>query len=79
MTDIRTAIDLKPGEVGIVIKVSGDDSLRRRLNSMGLVKGARLMADHIAPLGDPRSYVVLGYQISLRRSEAMQILIELPK
>jgi ferrous iron transport protein A len=72
-----TAADLKSAQKGMVVKVTGDDSLRRRLNSMGIVRGAIIMADYTAPLGDPRSYMVLGYQITLRKAEAQQIVIEL--
>ncbi len=76
VTDSKiSALDLRPGESAIVVKVLGETSLRKRLNSMGIVPGAKLMADKVAPMGDPRSYIVLGYQISLRKDEARQILI----
>ncbi len=61
----------------MVVKVNGDDSLRRRLNSMGIVRGAIIAADYTAPMGDPRSYMILGYQITLRKEEAQQIVVEL--
>ncbi|MBF0605668.1 MAG: ferrous iron transport protein A [Nitrospirae bacterium] len=40
---------------------------------MGFVKGAQVVAEQTAPLGDPRIYTIRGYQISLRREEAQRI------
>jgi len=40
---------------------------------LGMVKGTVINVDHTAPLGDPRSYLLLGYRVCLRREEALQI------
>ncbi|CCQ73011.1 Fe2+ transport system protein A [Magnetospira sp. QH-2] len=72
----KTLADLKAGEQSTIICISGDDSLKRRLSSMGVVKGTQISLDRKAPLGDPRAYELMGYKLSLRQAEAKQIVIE---
>ncbi|NBD35138.1 MAG: hypothetical protein GVY30_03965 [Chloroflexi bacterium] len=68
--------DLAPGESGTVRKVEGDKSIRRRMMDMGLVNGAEVQVKRIAPFGDPIEFIVRGYSLSLRKSEARAIHIE---
>ena len=68
--------DLKPGESGTVIKVEGDRAIRRRMVDMGLVNGTDVLVKRVAPLGDPIEFVVRGYSLSLRKSEAQAVHIE---
>ncbi len=71
-----TLLDLKPGERGRIRGIGGENRLRRRLAEMGLVRGAEVVLERVAPLGDPRAYLLLGYSISLRNAEARSILVE---
>jgi Fe2+ transport system protein FeoA len=73
---IRRLSDLAPGESGLVRKVAGDKSIRRRLMDMGVVNGAEVQVKRVAPLGDPIEFVVRGYNLSLRKSEARVIHVE---
>lgn len=68
--------DLRPGESGVVARVTGTGPFRQRLLEMGLTRGVQVEMEKTAPLGDPTEYVVKGYHISLRRSEAALILLE---
>jgi Fe2+ transport system protein FeoA len=68
--------DLKPGESGTVVRVEGNRSIRRRMLDMGLVKGAEVQVKRIAPLGDPIEFVVRGYSLSLRKTEAHAIHVD---
>lgn len=68
--------ELKPGESGIVVKVEGDRAIRRRMLDMGLVNGAEVLVKRVAPLGDPIEFVVRGYHLSLRKSEAYAVHVE---
>ena len=70
-----TMADLRPGEQGVVNSINGDVSLKRRLSALGFVRGVAVGVCHTAPLGDPRVYSVLGYQLSLRNVEARKILL----
>ena len=65
--------ELKTGENGIIVKVVGQRSFRKRLIEMGFIPGKRVTAILNAPLKDPIEYEILGYRLSLRRSEASLI------
>jgi len=82
MTPIATAsapksLDrLRPGFQARVISVGGEETLRRRLLELGLVRGTEVSVVRLAPLGDPMQISVRGYSLSLRRTEACSILVE---
>jgi Fe2+ transport system protein FeoA len=44
---------------------------------MGLVPGAELRVERVAPLGDPIEISVRGNHLSFRREEAEEIAVEL--
>ncbi|MEA3336796.1 MAG: ferrous iron transport protein A [Chloroflexota bacterium] len=73
---MRFLNELNPCERGTICKVNGTGALRRRLLDMGVVPGAEIEVIRVAPLGDPVEYKVKGYRLSLRRSEAANVLVE---
>ncbi len=62
--------ELKPGETGIIVKILGHGAFRKRVIEMGFVKGRKITALMSAPLNDPVKYTLMGYEVSLRLSEA---------
>jgi len=68
--------ELKPGEKGRVIKIIGGGSVYRRILDMGIVKGAEVEMERVAPLGDPVEIKIKGYHLSLRKNEAANIYME---
>lgn len=64
------------GEKGKVIKVNGERKIKRRLYDMGITNGAEIFLRKRAPLGDPIEVNVRGYELSLRKSEAYLIEME---
>lgn len=62
--------DLPTGSAAIVVKVLGHGAFRKRVMEMGFVKGREVKSLLQAPLNDPIKYSILGYEVSLRRSEA---------
>lgn len=68
--------ELKPKESGEVKRISGEGTLHRRLLDMGIIKGTRIEVVKVAPLGDPVDVKVKGYHLSLRKTEAAQIFVE---
>lgn len=62
--------DLKTGETGVIVKILGHGSFRKRVMEMGFVKGKKILVELNAPLHDPIKYKILDYEISLRRAEA---------
>ncbi len=67
---------VEPGGCVRVVRVAGSADLRRRLIEMGIGAGAELYVQRVAPLGDPMAVEVGGASISLRKSEAMHVVVE---
>lgn len=65
--------DLSTGEKAIIAKVRGQGSFRKRIIEMGFIAGNEIKVIKNAPLKDPVEYEIMGYEISLRRSEAALI------
>lgn len=65
--------DLKTGQRGVIVKVLGYGSFRKRIVEMGFIKGKSVEVLLNAPLQDPVKYKIMGYEISLRRDEARMI------
>jgi ferrous iron transport protein A len=60
----------------VIIKSFENDDIFLKLMEMGCVPGEIIRIDHIAPLGDPISITVSGYNLSLRLNEAENIWVE---
>ncbi|MFT8315178.1 MAG: ferrous iron transport protein A [Clostridium sp.] len=59
-----------------VIQVDPQSRIRRRIMDMGIVKGTEILVSGKAPMGDPIELLVRGYNLSLRKSEAKDITVE---
>lgn len=59
-----------------VLRVEGIDEIGVRLLEMGLTPGVEVRLLGTAPLGDPMEFEVRGYRLSIRRSEAEQVVTE---
>lgn len=68
--------ELKPGELGKVVSIGEKGQMRRRIMDMGVTPGAEIKVVKIAPLGDPIEVTIRGYELSLRKEEAKQIIVE---
>ena len=64
------------GESGKVSAVTGEGKIRRRLFDMGVTPGAELIMRKKAPLGDPIEVTIRGYELTLRKSEAACVEVE---
>lgn len=67
--------ELKTGESATILKVTGHGGFRRRIMEMGFVRGQRVEVLLNAPLKDPIEYKIMGYDISLRRTEADMVVV----
>ena len=72
----KTVNDLKIGEQAVVTGLGCSGALRRRIIDMGITPGALVIMRKAAPMGDPIEINVRGYELSIRRSEAKEILVE---
>ena len=70
---------LKVGQRAIVVRVSGKGAVKQRMMDMGLVPGSEVQVVRMAPLGDPIEFEVKGYRLSLRKSEAKAIIVEVAR
>jgi len=64
------------GETGVIKTVSGEGKVRRRLFDMGVTPGADVLLRKKAPLGDPLEVTIRGYELTLRKSEAACVTME---
>ena len=65
--------DINTGDEAIITKVLGHGAFRKRITEMGFVKGKKVTVIKNAPLQDPVEYEIMGYKVSLRRSEAQLV------
>lgn len=73
---VKVLNELRKGEKGRIVKISGKGDVRRRLLDMGLVPGSDVEMQRVAPLGDPIEIKIKGYNLSLRKEEAASIEVE---
>ena len=64
------------GESGRVTIVKGEGLVRRRLFDMGVTPGADITLRKKAPLGDPLELTLRGYELTLRKAEAANVVME---
>ncbi len=74
---MTTLADLSVGDRGQVSQVHGVDDVSIRLMEMGLTPGVELSLIGTAPLGDPLEFELRGYRLSVRKSEAARVEIEI--
>ncbi len=74
---MKRLVELKDGDVAIITNIHSTGEYSKRLSEMGFIKGRRIMVVKNAPFKDPIEYELMGYSISLRRSEASLIEVTL--
>jgi len=53
-----------------------DSELRIALMEMGCVPGEPVWIEMVAPLGDPLAISIAGYYLSIRKRDAVRIIVE---
>ena len=76
---IKSLEEFVPGEKGVITAVAGEGRIRRRLFDMGVTPGAEVVMRKKAPLGDPIEITLCGYELTLRKSEAACVTLEVRK
>lgn len=62
--------ELETSRTGVIERVHGQGAFRKRIMEMGFIRGRNVEVIRNAPLLDPVEYRIMGYNVSLRRSEA---------
>ena len=73
---IKKLSEFKVGERGTIKAVAGEGKIRRRLFDMGVTPGADVYLRKKAPLGDPLEVTIRGYELTLRKTEADCVSME---
>ena len=73
---LKKLSDFLIGETGQIKKVEGEGKVRRRLFDMGVTPGATVTLVKKAPLGDPIEVTIRGYELTLRKDEAILVTLE---
>ncbi len=73
---MRTLREISVGEKVTVKRLSGEGPVKRRIMDMGITKGVEVYVRKVAPLGDPVEVTVRGYELSLRKADALMIEVE---
>lgn len=69
--------ELPEGKSGIIKEVDTNSATSQRLLDLGFVPGTNVKAIKRAPMGDPTTFEIRGYQLGLRRSESEAIEVEI--
>ncbi len=72
---VQPLTSLEVGSRAVVTEIKIPAENRGRILEMGLLVGTTIELVRFAPLGDPVEIKVRGYNLSLRKHEAEQILV----
>ena len=64
------------GQKGRITRLDIIGPRKRRLMDMGVIVGQEVQVEKIAPLGDPIEVIIKDYHLSLRKSEAEGVQVE---
>lgn len=73
---MRTLKEVNVGETAVVSKINITGGVKRRIMDMGITKGVAVTVRKVAPLGDPIELNVRNYEVSLRKADAENIMVE---
>ncbi|MBU3159420.1 ferrous iron transport protein A [Clostridium frigoris] len=76
MEKLVSLIDVEMKTKVKVVEIALESKVRKRIMDMGIVKNTQLVVTGKAPMGDPIELSVRGYTLSLRKSEAKDIMVE---
>ncbi len=75
MLENKTLRDVAVGDTATVVRLVGEGAIKRRIMDMGITKGTPVSVRKVAPLGDPIEVTVRGFELSLRKDEAENVIV----
>ena len=75
MAEHKPLRDVAVGQSATVRRLVGEGAVKRRIMDMGITKGTEVFVRKVAPLGDPIEVTVRGFELSLRKDEAENVLV----
>ena len=76
---MSTLKDVEIGQTVTVTRLCGEGAVKRRIMDMGIIKGTEIYVRKVAPLGDPIEITIRGYELTLRKTEAELVTMEVRK
>ena len=73
---MKTLRDAEVGETLRIAKILGDGPTKRRIMDMGITKGTEILVRKVAPLGDPIQINLRCYELTIRKHDAENIMVE---
>ena len=73
----KTLNELGIEQMGIVCKIVGEETIKRRLLDLGLIEGTNIKPVLISPSGDPRAFEFRGSLIAIREEDSKNIMIKI--
>lgn len=73
---MKTLRDIRPGQSGRVIAITGCEDIKQKLYDLGIIPGVKVEVIQDAPFGGPIKLKVHDYCLALRKKEASCILVE---
>jgi ferrous iron transport protein A len=71
--------ELAVGAKAVVRGLPGQGAASLRLREMGVLPGVTVTLVRTAPFGDPLEIRVRGYNLTLRKTEAEHVMVEISK
>ena len=71
----KTLNELKIEEIGVVYRIMGEETIKRRLLDLGLIEGTNIKPVLVSPSGDPRAFEFRGSLIIFFLSYMIHILL----
>ena len=68
-----TLADMKENDCGIILYISNDCEIKRRLFDMGFIMGNEISCVRRNFLGSPIAYKVEGSVVALRKNDAQKV------
>jgi len=68
--------ECRPGDKVVIVRVCGEGPVKRRLMDMGVTRGAEILVRKVAPMGDPIEVNIRGYELTFRKADASNIMIQ---
>ena len=74
---VKKLSELAVGQTAKVVEIENNNlALKRRLLDMGITCGVKVKIKKIAPLGDPISIELRGYELCLRKIDMKNIAVK---
>lgn len=65
------------GKSAVITSVGGEGALRCRFLDMGIIPKTIIRIRKVAPMGDPIELHLRGYELTIRKEDAMKIEVDM--